>query len=258
MMSLAKRALSKLRKFAIYPQYRRYCAAIGPEHPLHGIPTRLVGDAKADPTEFFDHYAAFAYWAAAKLAARAAPLRILDLGSPKMFNGMLSATHEVTSMVLADCRDTISRVRYVRHDASDPLPFPRGSFDAFTSTVSLPLIGLGRYGDRVNTDCLPALVRELTRVLSADGELFVSVCLGPNVLNFNNGWFLDLPTIERVLEGFTIVDCLVDRLSSPHGSSAGAQERFVTETATAGMRVGDYRVMFLQCRRAAARTDRVS
>ena len=255
-MSLAKRIFNKLRKFAVYPQYRRYRAAIGPQHPLYGITTRLVADARGDPTEFFDHYAAFAYWTAAKVAARATPLRILDLGSPKMFNGMLSATHEVTSMVLADCRDTISRVRYVRHDVSDPLPFPEGSFDAFTSTVSLPLIGLGRYGDRVNTQCLPALVRELRRILSADGELFVSMCLGPNVLNFSNGWFLDLPTIERVLEGFSIVDCLVDRLSSPRGRTGGAQERFVADTSVAGMPVGDYRVVFLHCRRAAARADR--
>lgn len=45
--------------------------------------------------------------------------------------------------VLADCGDTISRVHYVRHDVADPLPFADASFDVFTSTVSLPLIGLG-------------------------------------------------------------------------------------------------------------------
>lgn len=256
-MSLAKRALGKLRKIAIYAQYRRYCASIGPGHPLHGIPTRLVVDAKEDPTEFYDHYAAFAYWAATKLAARGGPLRILDLGSPKMFNGMLSATHDVTSMVLADCRDTISRVRYVRHDASDTLPFDRASFDVFTSTVSLPLIGLGRYGDRMNADCLPNLARELGRVLDADGELLVSMCLGSNVLNFNNGWFLDLSTIERLLDGFRIVDCLVDLESSPRRSGS-AKKRFVADASTADIAFGDYRVVFLQCRRVPVHPRRDS
>jgi len=38
------------------------------DSPLRGLPARIVGDASADPTEFFTHYDAFGYWVAAKLA----------------------------------------------------------------------------------------------------------------------------------------------------------------------------------------------
>ena len=208
------RVYRKLRILALYPSYKRYLDDIPPESPLHGIPSRMVGDASADPTEFLDHYAAFAYWATAKIAARETPLKLLDLGSPKIFNSMSSATHDVTSVVLADCGDTISRVHYVRHDVADGLPFPDASFDVFSSTVSLPLLGLSRYGDRLDPNCLPRLVAELSRVMKPDGEMLVSMCLGRNVLNFNNGWFFDMTTIERLFAGWTVIDRLVDMASS--------------------------------------------
>jgi hypothetical protein len=78
-----------------------------------------------------------------------------------MMNGILSATHDFTSLVLADCGDRLSNVNYVRHDVSDALPFPDHSFDVFTSMVSLPLVGMARYGDRLDPDCLIRLVAEL-------------------------------------------------------------------------------------------------
>ena len=61
---ILNRIYRKLRSLSLYPSYREYLAGIGPGHPLHGIATRMVGDASADPTEFFDHYDAFACWAA--------------------------------------------------------------------------------------------------------------------------------------------------------------------------------------------------
>lgn len=247
---VVRRVVRKLRTLILFKRYRRYCRDIGPTNPLHGIPTRLICDAREDPTEFFDHYSAFAFWAASRLAARNAPCDVLDLGSPKMFTGMLSVTHRVTSIVLADCGDVISNVGYVCQDVSDPLPFPDASFDAFTSTVSLPLVGLGRYGDRLNAECLPAFISELQRVIRAEGELVISMCLGRNVLNFNNGWFLDLPTIERLFRGFLLVDYLIDEKSSTELSEQSNGERFTRNAVVANSRIGGYRVVFLHFRRA--------
>src|SRR3954447_10476780 len=100
---LLDRVSRKLRRFTLHQRLREYLAEIEPGHPLFGIRTRVVGDASADPTEFFDHYDAFAYWAARRIALRAKRLRILDVGSTKMMNAMLSSQHDVTSLVLADC-----------------------------------------------------------------------------------------------------------------------------------------------------------
>jgi hypothetical protein len=243
------RVYRKLRRVTMYPRYRRYLAGIDRYHPLYGVPTRLVGDASADPTEFFNHYDAFAFWAASRICERPAPLKVLDLGSCKMMNGMLSTSHDVTALVLADCGDQISRVKYVKHDVANPLPFAGGVFDVFTSTASLPLVGLARYGDKLDAHSLTRVISELSRVMKADGELLVSMCLGRNVLNFNNGWFLELELIERLFGGWTLVDYLVDQWSSPRSSSPTAGERFTTDTSLARMRAGDYRVIFLHFKR---------
>jgi SAM-dependent methyltransferase len=246
---LLKRVYRKLRKLVFYPTYKRYLSGIKNGHILYGIPTRLTGDASGDPTEFFDHYDAFAFWAAKKIFARGVRLKTLDIGSTKMMNGILSAVHDVTSLVLADCGDRLSGVTYVRHDVADRLPFPEHSFDVFTSMVSLPLVGLARYGDRLDPDCLVNLVTELGRVVKSDGELLVSMCLGKNVLNFNNGWFFDMPTIERLFEGWSVVDRLVDQKSSPYGDAVVPSQRFSTDTSVDRIRLGDYRVVFLHLRR---------
>jgi hypothetical protein len=224
---------------------------MGPSHPFAGFPARFIGDASADPTEFFDHYDAFAFWAASKINERGSRCAILDVGSIKLMNAVLSTQHDVTSLVLRDCGDTLSNVRYVLHDVSEPLPFADASFDVFTSMASLQLIGLGRYGDRLDPHCLPRLVRELDRVMRSSASLIVSMCLGPNLLNFNNSWFFDLPTLERIFAGWRVADFLVDNCSSPKGSFAAVPQRFVRDAAIAGTAFGDYRVVFLHFERGA-------
>jgi len=249
--ALPERIYRKLRALAIRPRFRQYMSGIGPAHPLHGIPARVVGDTSADPTEFFDHYDAFASWATRKIFARSGRLKTLDVGSIKMMNGILSNLHDVTSLVLADCQDRISQVTYVKHDVCDKLPFPHRTFDVFTSMVSLPLIGLARYGDKLDSDCLVDLVGELDRVMKLDADLLVSMCLGKNVLNFNNGWFFDMPTLERIFRGWRVVDHLVDRQSSPDSLAPDVQ-RFTKDTSVDDLRLGRYRVIYLHLQRDTA------
>jgi SAM-dependent methyltransferase len=257
MSELFDRVYRKARIATVYPRYREYVASIDRNSPLHGLPTRIIGDASADPTERLTHYGAFSYWVAQKIFAhpRGAQLKVLDLGSPKMMNCIFSAVHDVTSLVLADCGDPISRVKYVRHDASDELPFRDASFDVFTSTATLPLIGLGRYGDRLDPACLPNLIRELDRVMKPDAELIISMSLGPNCLNFNNSWFFSMPAIEKLFDGWAVNDRLVDRWSAPGAQFGPAAERFTKDTSIDKMRPGEYQVIFLQLRRAQGSTS---
>lgn len=222
-----------------------YFASMSPDNPLRGFPARIVGDASSDPTEMLDHYDAFAYWAATRLARGALRRRILDLGSPKTQNAILSAYHDVTALVLADCSDRFTAVNYVQHDATLPLPFSSESFDCFTSTVALPLIGLGRYGDRIDGNSLPNLVSELGRVMSRDAELLVSLTVGPNLLAFNNGWYLELEAIKTLFAGWRLVEVVLDNWSSPKTKPTGhPSERFQTVDRAPVIHVGDYRVAF--------------
>ena len=245
---LIYRAYKKFSALLLYPQLRKYRAGINAAHPLFGVPTRMVGDASANPTEFFDHYDAFGYWVAKKLSGKTGRQSTLDIGSVKLMNAMLSASHDVTALVLADCGDQISSVKYIKHDVSDRLPFGDNVFDVFTSSVSLPLVGLGRYGDKLNPACLPHLIDELDRVMKAEADLLISMCLGRNVLNFNNGWFLDMPTIEKLFPNWRVVDHLVDNQSSPKGWPE-SKERFTRDTSVEGGKIGNYRVIFLHLTR---------
>jgi SAM-dependent methyltransferase len=248
---ILQRINRKLRKAVVYPQYRQYVAGIGPDHALAGLPTRLIGDVAEDPTEQISHYDAYAYWTAKKIAARGTGrLRILDVGSPKMMNCILSASHDLTSLVLADCGDRLSGVRYITHDVSHRLPFDPGTFDVFTSSVALPLFGLGRYGDKLDPNCLVNLVAELSRVMSPDGDLVVSMSLGRNVLNFNNSWFFDLATIKRLFAGWDVKDYLVDRASGTNRAKVEAGSRFTRDATVEHLQIGQFRVIFLHLRRS--------
>jgi hypothetical protein len=229
---------------------------MSPQNPLRGLPVRIVGDASADPTEFFNHYDAFGYWVAAKLARGARRRRIFDVGSPKAQNAILSAYHDVTAALLADCSDRFSAVTYIEHDVTLRLPFPAQSFDCFTSTVALPLIGLGRYGDCVNGDSLPNLISELGRVMTDDAELFVSMTVGPNLLAFNNGWYLDLDMIKTLFTGWRLVEAVVDNWSSPRKAMEGdASRRFLSAQQLPVIHEGDYLVVFCAFVRDSQSTD---
>ena len=164
---------------------------------------------------------------------------------------MLSAQHDVTSYVLADCMDRFSKVRYVRHDITDELPAPDGAFDCFTSSAALQLVGLGRYGDRLDPDCLPRFVCELDRVMAPNADLFVSMCLGPDLLAFNNSWFLSEETIRNIFSGWELKEAIVDDYSSPKTrSSRPPEQRFDCDTDIGRIAKGDYRVILCHFNRS--------
>jgi hypothetical protein len=240
-----ERLVRKLRSFVMRSELDAYLATMSADNPLRGLPVRIVGDASADPTEFFTHYDAFGYWVAKRLARGDRRRRILDIGSPKKQNAILSAFHDVTAIVLADCSDQFSAVTYVRHDVTLPLPFPDRSFDCFTSTVALNLVGLGRYGDRVDANGIPHLISEISRVASADAELLISMPMGPNLLSFNNHWCFDLETIEHLFTGWRLKDAVADSWPAGQiGPGGDASRRFVKPDQLLAIAEGDYRVLF--------------
>jgi len=117
---------------------------------------------------------------------------------------------------------------------------------------------LGRYGDRVDSNCLPNLVSELGRVMSDDASLFISMTLGPNLLAFNNGWYLDLATIQQVFTGWHLEEAVVDSWSSPKEPSAGdPSKRFVAPDHLPAISRGDYRVVFCAFARSRAPTSSI-
>lgn len=197
------------------PSLKKYLSTMTNDNPLKGYAITMIGDCSGDPTEAFTHYDILAFWLAKKLIDIGKELKILDIGSRKIVNSLLSAQHNVTSIVLADCGDTTSRTKYAIHDVSDPLPFLDNSFDVFTSTATLHLIGLGRYGDRLNPNALPNLINELDRVMQPESHLIFSIQHGRETrLLFNNGWVLTLEKLKSLFSKWELSDHLI----TPHYS----------------------------------------
>ncbi|MDO8713799.1 MAG: DUF268 domain-containing protein [Polynucleobacter sp.] len=237
----------KVKYHALKKVYGKYKEGINEQHPFSKFQKSLIGDTSADPLEFFSHYDAYSFWLAQKLMVAGNGKSILDVGNLKVTNGMLSLTNDVTSLVLADCEDKISSVSYVIQDISKPLNLSDNSFDVFTSSVSLHLVGLGRYGDEVNPNALIQFVDELNRVMKEKSELIFSISYGRNFLAFNEGWKFDIETIKSIFGQWELVDWLVDNKSSH--TVHPFEQRFTKDLSLDGWGYGEYRVIFLHFKR---------
>ena len=161
-----------------------------------------------------------------------------------MFTSTLSAYHNVTSLVLANPSDTLSNTKYIKHDVSNVLPFENKTFDIFTSTVSIPLLGLGRYGDRVDPNAIENFIGELDRVMKDKSTLYISMCLGHNILCFNNGFYLTIEKIEKLFSNFKLKDTLIDMWSGQNRNYL--TERFVKTCDIKQIHSNDYKVIIMK------------
>jgi hypothetical protein len=78
-------------------------------------------------------------------------------------------------MVLCDPKDKISKVKYIViyiSDLKENNLFEEKFFDAFLSPATLHLIGLGRYGDKLNPCAIFDFIEFLKKVLKKGG-LFI-------------------------------------------------------------------------------------
>lgn len=235
----------KIRK--LNKKFVQYKNLMQEDHPFKNFPMKNIGDCSGDPMEFFSHYDAYSYWLADKLHRMGNGKKILDVGNRKVTNAMLSVNNDVTALVLMDCEDSISKVNYVVHDISEPLPFDDNSFDVFTSSASLHLVGLGRYGDKLNPDTLLNFIKELDRVLKPESDLIFSIDIGPNGLLFNIGWAFDIETIKKLFNKWELYDYLTDNHSIDFPKPY--KIRFIKDLNVDDYEMGEYRVTFLHFKR---------
>ena len=230
---------------------KRYKTLFYANNPLRYFEMRAVCLSREDPVEFFDHYTVFSYWVAEFVNGLNNGKRVLDVGGKKLLNAILSLNNEVTSVVLADCGDKISKVRYVIHDISNKLPFPDNYFDIFTSPGTLHLCGLGRYGDILNPNALVDFIKELDRVMKKENShLFLILPLGRNHLLFNLHFIFDFNTIINLFSGWHLEDYFVDEfVHFGKREEQKPKERFSKNISTNDFKLGEYKIVYLHFRR---------
>ena len=254
-----------------YLNFRKMMDICYPEQISISFPVKILPKEYISPFEFFDYYAVFYYWVCNDLYSFGSGKKILSLGGVKMGDAIISLRNEVYSMVLCDPKDKISKVKYIVMDISDLKEnnlFEENFFDVFLSPATLHLIGLGRYGDKLNPCAIFDFIVFLKKVLKKGGYIYICIPMGKPALIFNRHWIYDFETIKKIFCDFEVVDYFVDEwagypgLTSPTDIKAMGgiyvedlgrfdiqKERFSKDIDVENLGIGQYKILYLKMRK---------
>ncbi len=155
-------------------------------------------------TDVDSHYFYQDVWAFRKIVLSGATEHV-DVGSLLDFVGCLTA---VCSVVYVDIR--VPRVKLdnlkVRKGSILALPYADASVRSLSSLHVAEHIGLGRYGDPLDSAGTQKACRELTRVLAPGGNLYFSLPVGKSRLCFNAHRIHIPQTILRYFDELQLVE----------------------------------------------------
>ncbi len=159
-------------------------------------------ETELDPIYFYQDC-----WAFEKVI-QSNPVKHYDVGSHHKYVSFLSKVVDTTMIDIRPLSLTISSLSFVKGDIL-ALPFITGSIYSLSSLCVIEHIGLGRYGDILDVNGSEKAALELQRVLSAGGNLYISVPVSSVMqLRFNShrifeeaylmAMFPDMECLERL------------------------------------------------------------
>jgi len=197
------RGLAGWKKFwASYLQYTRM--APSDRQPLVGFLYPCLGDDTAEtpiePTYFYQDA-----WAFEKIV-RNRPVRHVDVGSHYKFVALLSKVVPVTMVDLRPLSLPLDSVAFEKGSILN-LPFASRSVPSVSSLCVVEHIGLGRYGDPLDSFGSEQAIQELRRVVQPGGDLYVSVPLDDeNRVYFNAHRAFREDYVLKLFEPFQVVE----------------------------------------------------
>lgn len=155
-------------------------------------------------TPFDAHYFYQAAWLSRRLAATN-PESHVDIGSSI---GMISTISAFVPTYFLDFRPLNARMENLTCIAGDGLflPFADNKLKSISSLHVIEHIGLGRYGDPLNIHGSEMSAKELIRVLSPGGRLYVSVPVGRKRTQFNAHRIFNPYTVNEMFSDLKIVN----------------------------------------------------
>lgn len=121
-----------------------------------------------DPVYFYQNA-----WCAKKIFENK-PERHFDIGSDAKFVGLISQFTPTTMIDIRPIPVLLENLSFIKGDILN-LPFKDGEIASLSSICVLEHIGLGRYGDELDQFGSEKAFKELIRVLSPGGSLYISV-----------------------------------------------------------------------------------
>lgn len=138
---------------------------------------------RMETTPFDRHYLYHPAWAV-RILAKTRPAEHVDIGSILQFVTMLSA---FVPTRFYDFRPAVLELSNLASGAADltALPFADGEIASLSCMHVLEHIGLGRYGDPIDSEGDLKAIRELVRVLAPGGDLLIVTPVGRKRIQFN-------------------------------------------------------------------------
>lgn len=135
---------------------------------LYPCLTDRTGSNPIDSTYFFQDT-----WAAGKIF-KLKPQHHYDIGSSLITVGILSQFVPTTMVDIRDVNVSLKNLFFKQGSILD-LPFEDNSIESISSLCVVEHIGLGRYGDQIDSWGSEKAIKELKRVLINGGDLLFSV-----------------------------------------------------------------------------------
>ncbi len=163
-----------------------------------------LADATAK-TPFDAHYFFQGAWLARKLSQHP-PKKHVDIGSDVNLIGALSA---FVNTVFVDYRPLEVVLKGLENRQGDllRLEFGAETIDSLSCLHVIEHVGLGRYGDPVDPDAATRAAAELSRVLTPNGSLFLSVPVGQERACFNAHRVFDPASVIGMFANLRLQDC---------------------------------------------------
>jgi SAM-dependent methyltransferase len=167
----------------------------------------IIGE-RTSTVEFDPHYVYHVAWAARVLASTK-PSNHVDFGSLSHFVTVCSAFMPITHYDFRTPEFKVSGLDTGNADLTT-LPMPDGSLTSVSCMHVVEHIGLGRYGDAVDTNGDRKAIRELQRVTAPGGQLLFVVPVGRERVMFNAHRIYGYNTIinafdEMQIEEFALI-----------------------------------------------------
>jgi len=152
------------------------------------------------------HYFHQDLWAAKKIFA-AGRREHFDFGS--RLDGFVAHCASFCVVHVLDIRpmkDPDPNIRFRQADLTDLRDIPPDSLPSISSLHVFEHIGLGRYGDPLGAQLLDQAVSEVTRVLAPGGDLYFSVPIGIQRLEFNGQRVFAAQTVIQLFANLELVE----------------------------------------------------
>jgi len=135
-------------------------------------------------TPFDAHYFYQGAWLARRIRTANTDGRHVDIGSSVLTMSVLSAYVETTFVDYRPLQASLPGLTSIAGNILD-LPFVNDSVGSLSCLHVIEHIGLGRYGDPIDPQGSVKAARELERIVSSGGKLFLSLPIGRERICFN-------------------------------------------------------------------------